>query len=235
LTQWSDDDERRSALLVRLDQLILDHARDWVRPFARLLRDLAYIGHYLGHVGHLRHGDGCLTISMSVEQFLAERQRLFFPSFLSDYIRVGLSDDNCLDRKLLPTLTQTRELDRVTEVEFVGYLSYGVYPSIDGADLKALFESPHWRRLHRLELSFNELDDPSAFALARVSQLPRVEFLDLSHNHLTATAASELLTSACLPRLKRLCFAGNDLTVSEQRGLTARFGYRVWFKEADES
>ena len=149
-------------------------------------------------------------------------------------MRVRLDEDDGFERALVPALAATKELDRVTEVVFDGYVSYSIYPAIDLPHLQALLASPHWRRLNRLELTFNEMDDAAATFLTSCLNLDRLVYLDLSHNHFTAPGAELLLTSTRLPRLKRLFFEGNDLSPEEQANLTARFGGRICFLQADE-
>jgi uncharacterized protein (TIGR02996 family) len=235
LEHWPEEDERRPEQVARLEQLLRDHARDWVRPFAALFRDLAYIGKYLGHVPHCLRGDGCLTLTMlSVVLFLAQRERPFQPSFLAPYVRLALDTSGPMEKQELDRLAQTPELEWLTEGTLYGYLSYSIHPAIDQPHLEALLESSHLRRLRRLTLCYNELRDEDALALVRCGSLERLSFLDLSHNHLTAAALEMLLTSPRLPRLAQLFCGGNTLSAAEQGELEARHGGRVRFVEADE-
>jgi uncharacterized protein (TIGR02996 family) len=229
-----EGEARRPALLARLDRLLRKRFRDWGGPLARVRTGMGDGSPPLQCRHCMRRGNGLLVVPLLVETFLPQSDLLFRSSFLSDYVRVRLDDNDCLKRQDLVALAQTPDLARVTEVELCGTWDYTNRPALDAADLARLLESPHLGRLTHLDLDTNELKDDSALALARCHRLDRLATLDLGCNHFTAAGAEALLTSPCLPRLGRLNLHGNDIPPDAQADLLARFGARVTFEWPDD-
>jgi len=81
---------------------------------------------------------------------------------------------------------------------------------IDLTALERLLQIDWVRRLKRLELSSNNLDDRAAVALAR-HPFVSLEQLDLSHNRITSQGARALVESENLDSLKALLLRSNHI------------------------
>jgi uncharacterized protein (TIGR02996 family) len=114
LEQLPDEDERRAALVARLDALILKWTRSWVGPFADVFAGVTFARYYPDHVPSCLLGDGCLTLQILASQFLKQRETLFGRGFLGAYLRVSLYHDAAFEPPPVPALAATKELGRVT-------------------------------------------------------------------------------------------------------------------------
>jgi uncharacterized protein (TIGR02996 family) len=216
LAQSPDTDPESSDLMLRAEELLRRHWKEWVDPLRNIVG-----------LWYRRYGEEWIR-----EEYHPEGLRRFQRGFVDglaldagDFLRHA----DALQR-LTPLYSLilwraghcARELANAPYLKGVSVLSFADYfdAPLTASDTAALAASPYLDGLTILYLAGNSLGDEGVAALARASWLASVTYLDLADNGLSDRAGRALAGSPYLRNLQTLHLDRNYLSADGMAVLT---------------
>jgi uncharacterized protein (TIGR02996 family) len=246
------DSQRFAKLVVRSEQLLLNHRRRWLGPLDEFVRDAVFRRGFVEQISlsarsFLVHAETIwrsapvrwLTIQ---EDAWEEIDKLAASPHLGRVSRLSLRD-NHLESYETGALLKSPHLTRLIELDLSGNRldTYALrslaecpaLPSLRRLEigenavasegLIALAESPYFRGLRLLNVEAANIGAAGVEALACQGGLPNLEALDLSSNRIGRRGLRALIHGPGLQRLRRLTLRDVYLARDQRAALIRRF------------
>jgi uncharacterized protein (TIGR02996 family) len=247
-----DDSQRFAKLVVRSEQLLLNHRRRWLGPLDEFVGDAFFRRGFVEQVSlsaraFLAHAETIwqtapvrwLTVQ---EDAWEEIDKLAASPHLGRLRRLSMRD-NHLESYEIGALLKSPHLTRLVELDLSGnrldayaLRSLAECPSVPGlrrleigenavtsAGLIALADSPFFRALKLLNVEAANVGAAGVEALACQGGLPNLEALDLSRNRIGRRGLRALIHGPGLQRLHRLTLRDVYVARDQRAALIRRF------------